>query len=239
MSIAHNHNMIDTHIQLSSAFRHEAVNLRGAKPLSRPEPETSTARRQPVQQRSQERLDRILSAAEHLIGQKGSDQVKMSEIAQRAGISIGSLYQYFPDKRAIIRTLAELYSRESRRCIETALAVVRDKAGLVAAFSALLDQYYEIILSKPVMRDISSGMQADKELHALELAESKACGALLAGAIRRAFPKAEAKRVGTLGFLVWQLGEETMRLALAHRRSEGALLVDAYKRMSLRAISEP
>jgi hypothetical protein len=39
--------------------------------------------------------------------------------------------------------------------------------------------------------------------------------------------------------LIWQLGEETMRLALAHKRSEGALLVEAYKRMSVAAISEP
>jgi len=45
--------------------------------------------------------------------------------------------------------------------------------------------------------------------------------------------------IGPLAFLVWQLGEETMRLALAHRRSEGQAIVEAYKRMSLRAIAEP
>ena len=207
--------------------------------MSRPQSETMAARRQPVQQRSQERMDRILSVAEQLIGQKGSDQVKMSEIAQLAEISIGSLYQYFPDKRAVIRTLAAQYAVASRRCIEDALAPVHDRSQLLAAFSGLVDQYYEIFLSKPVMRDIASGMRADKELQALELAESKACGALLAAAIRRVIPKADAKRAGALAFLVWQLGEETMRLALAHRRSEGVLLVDAYKRMSLRAIAEP
>jgi AcrR family transcriptional regulator len=207
--------------------------------LSRTQPEPSVARRQPVQQRSQERLDRILSVAEELIAAKGSDQMKMSELAQGAEISIGSLYQYFPDKRAVIRTLAERYAAESRRCIEEALAAVRDKAGLLASFSALVDQYHEIMFSTPVMRDISSGMRADKELQALELAESKACGALLAAAIRRAFPKSDAKRVAALAFLVWQLGEETMRLAIAHKRSEAALLVEAYKRMSLHAIGDP
>jgi AcrR family transcriptional regulator len=207
--------------------------------LSRTQIEPSVARRQPVQQRSQERQDRILTVAEELIATKGSDQVKMSEIAQGAEISIGSLYQYFPDKRAVIRTLAERHAAESRRCIEEALAAVRDKAGLLAAFSALVDQYHEIMLSTPVMRDISSGMRADKELQALELAENKACGALLAAAIRRAFPKSDAKRVAALAFLVWQLGEETMRLAIAHKRSEAALLVEAYKRMSLHAIGDP
>ncbi|KDR32602.1 hypothetical protein BG60_20205 [Caballeronia zhejiangensis] len=61
---------------------------------------------------------------------------------------------------------------------------------------------------------------------------------MLASAIRRVMPRADSKRVNALAFLIWQLGEETMRLAVAHKRGEGALLVDAYKRMSLRAIEE-
>jgi AcrR family transcriptional regulator len=197
------------------------------------------ARRQPTQQRSHDRLQRILSVAKHLIAQKGSDALKMSEIADQAEISIGSLYQYFPDKRAILRTLAEQYTAESRRCIEDALAEADDKAALAQAFSSLVDQYYAMFLSKPVRRDIIAGMRADKELMAIELAESQANGALLAAAIQRVHPKADAKRANALAFLIWQLGEETMRLALGHKRSEGALLVEAYNRMSLRALAEP
>jgi hypothetical protein len=113
------------------------------------------------------------------------------------------------------------------------------KAELLRAFEALVDQYYELFLTTPVMRDVSSGMKADKELMALELAESKACGALLAAAMQRVHPKADAKRLGASAFLIWQLGEETMRLALAHKRSEAAQLVDAYKRLSLRTLAEP
>lgn len=198
----------------------------------------SVARRQPAQQRSRERLDRILEVAQQLIAEKGSEHVKMSEIAELAEISIGSLYQYFPDKRAIVRTLAELYADESRRCVREALDAVQDKAQLLDAFASLVDQYYEIVTDKPVMRDISSALRSDKELMNIEIAESRACGALLAAAIRRVTPRADSKRVSALAFLIWQLGEETMRLAVAHKRNEGAMLVDAYKRMSLRAIDE-
>lgn len=198
----------------------------------------SVARRQPAQQRSRERLDRILEVAQQLIAEKGSEHVRMSEIAELAEISIGSLYQYFPDKRAIVRTLAELYADESRRCVREALDAVQDKAQLLDAFASLVDQYYEIVMDKPVMRDISSALRSDKELMNIEIAESRACGALLAAAIRRVTPRADSKRVSALAFLIWQLGEETMRLAVAHKRSEGAMLVDAYKRMSLRAIDE-
>jgi len=205
-------------------------------PIRRPGP---AARRQPVQQRSQERLERILGVAKQLIARNGSDALKMSEVAAQADISIGSLYQYFPDKRAILRTLAEQYTAESRRCIEEGLAEARDKASLAQAFSSLVDRYYAMFLGKPVRRDIIAGMRADKDLMAIELAESQANGAVLAAAIRRVHPRADAKRVDALAFLIWQLGEETMRLALSHKRSEGALLVEAYKRMSLRAIAEP
>jgi AcrR family transcriptional regulator len=204
-----------------------------------PSAEPSVARRQPTQARSHERRERILLVAEALIAEKGSDPLKMSEIAEQAGISIGSLYQYFPDKRSVIRTLAEQNAAESRHCIEEALAEVHDKASLAAAFSGLVDQYHELMCAKPVMRDIHSGMQADKALAALELAESEACGALLAAAILRAFPRADGKKVGTLAFLVWQMGEEAMRLALSRKRSEGRQLVEAYKRMSLQAITAP
>src|SRR5262249_4959565 len=134
---------------------HRAKSARAA-------PDALLPRRMPAQQRSRERLDRILVAARDLIARQGSDQLKMSEIADRAGISIGSLYQYFPEKAAIVRALAERYSAESRKCIEAAFSGVRDRAGLRVAYEGLLDQYYALFLAEPVMRDIWSGMQADK-----------------------------------------------------------------------------
>jgi AcrR family transcriptional regulator len=198
----------------------------------------SAARRAPAQQRSRERMDRILDMATALITAKGSEHLKMSELAESAGISIGSLYQYFPDKQAVIRTLAERYVELNRRCIEDALTGVGTRAQLLKAFSDLVDLYYRECLAQPAMRDIWAGMQADKQLVALELAESKAMGALLAEAMLRASPKADPKQAAATAFLVWQLGEATMRLALAHSRSEGQALVEIYKTMGLRAIAE-
>ncbi|HEX6704386.1 MAG TPA: TetR/AcrR family transcriptional regulator [Albitalea sp.] len=202
-------------------------------------PPASVARRAPAQQRSRERLERILSSASALIAEKGCDRVKMSEVAELAEVSIGSLYQYFPDKQAVVRTLAERYTAESRRCIDEALTGVHDLDGLLAAYADLVDQYHALFLAEPVMRDIWSGMQADKQLVALELAESKANGALLAAAMRRVHPKSDPKAIAASALLIWQLGEATMRLAIAHPRAEGARLVDAFKRMTLRAIAEP
>ena len=196
-------------------------------------------RRNPTQQRSRERQERILAVATDLIATKGSDQLKMSEIAERCGISIGSLYQYFPDKSSVIQTLAERYNADCRCCIEQALESVVDVAGLQAAFSDLLDQYYEIVLATPAMRDIWCGMQADKQLLALELQESRGAGDLLAEAMLRVYPHCDAQKVRESAFLIWHLGEATVRLAISCTPKEGRGLVDTFKRMSLREIMQP
>ncbi|MEW6645140.1 MAG: TetR/AcrR family transcriptional regulator [Pseudomonadota bacterium] len=202
-----------------------------------------TAADQPIrslaQQRSRERRDLILAVASELIAALGSDAMKMSEVAQRAGISIGSLYQYFPDKRAIVRALAERTHAESRTCIAAALHDVGDLAGLQDAFAGLVEQYYALFLATPVMRDIWSGTQADPELRALELKESRACAALLGAIMACLHPAVPRHRIDATALLVWQLGEAAMRLAISLDRSEGDDVVEAYKRMTRHTLAQP
>jgi len=68
------------------------------------------------QDRGQRRIADIVSAASVLFGTHGFDGTTMNAIAQRAGIAIGSLYQYFPDRDAIVDAVAASYVRawESR-----------------------------------------------------------------------------------------------------------------------------
>ena len=206
------------------------------KRMTAHEPAAAARGRSPIQARSRERVDRILATATEIVGERGSDHLKMSELAQRAGISIGSLYQYFPDKAAVIRALTERISAGSRRCIEEALMPVRTSAELGEAYGRLIDVYWALFVAEPAMRDIWAGVQADRELMALELAESRACGEILAAAMLRARPDADPQTVGVTAFLVWQLGEATMRLAIALPRDEADAVVAAYKRMSQEAI---
>jgi AcrR family transcriptional regulator len=206
--------------------------------LERAPPLPASTRRAPAQQRSRDRLERILSVASSLIAEGGSDLMKMSEVADQAEISIGSLYQYFPDKSAIIGRLAERYHAASRRCIEEALAEVRDLEGLRKAFAGLVDQYYRIFLAEPAMRDVWSGMQADK-LMAIEQGDRPEDGALLAEARAPVHPRAPREKIAATSLLVWQLGEATMRLAISVGRREGDALVEAFKRMTLHALSQP
>ncbi|WP_375546559.1 TetR family transcriptional regulator [Actinophytocola gossypii] len=64
-------------------------------------------RKQPVQQRSAKRVEQMLGACAELVDELGYDGVTTTLIAERAGVAVGSLYQFFPDKRAVVQALTK------------------------------------------------------------------------------------------------------------------------------------
>lgn len=61
-----------------------------------------SARKQPVQDRSRHLVGVVLEAAIRILRDEGAKAFTMARVAERAGVSIGSLYQYFPNKEAIL-----------------------------------------------------------------------------------------------------------------------------------------
>jgi AcrR family transcriptional regulator len=72
----------------------------------------ATARSNPSQARGKERVRRILSAALGLFAERGLEVVTTNDIAKAAGIPIGSLYRYYPNKEAVIAALANIYTSD-------------------------------------------------------------------------------------------------------------------------------
>ncbi|MDN3354588.1 TetR/AcrR family transcriptional regulator [Actinomadura sp. DC4] len=68
--------------------------------------DTSALRRRPAQRRSAERVQRMLDACAEILDEAGYDGLSTTKVAQRADVAIGSVYQFFPDKRAIAQELA-------------------------------------------------------------------------------------------------------------------------------------
>lgn len=66
-----------------------------------------TPRKKPVQGRSRATVEAVLSAAARILEDQGLSGFNTNAIAERAGVSVGSLYQYFPSKDAILVALME------------------------------------------------------------------------------------------------------------------------------------
>ncbi|WHO73103.1 TetR family transcriptional regulator [Rhizobium sp. BT03] len=78
----------------------------------RPSSEISS-RKQPKQARSNELVSAILQAAVQVLAQQGAHRFTTARVAEKAGVSIGSLYQYFPNKAAILFRLQSDEWRET------------------------------------------------------------------------------------------------------------------------------
>jgi len=78
-------------------------------------------RRIPRQIRAEETVSAILEAAAQVLEAGGLEGFTTNAVAERAGVSIGTLYQYFADKQALLRALAEREIRRALVAIGTAL----------------------------------------------------------------------------------------------------------------------
>ena len=84
----------------------------------------TSPRKQPLQRRSQETVDAILSATAQVLVKRGYEGANTNRIAEAAGVSVGSLYQYFPSKEALVTALIERHSESIWRLIVESTAKV-------------------------------------------------------------------------------------------------------------------
>jgi AcrR family transcriptional regulator len=68
---------------------------------------SESERRLPTQERAQRTVETIFSATAHIVEAEGAQALTTNKIAAKAGFSIGTLYQYFPSKEAIVQTMVE------------------------------------------------------------------------------------------------------------------------------------
>jgi AcrR family transcriptional regulator len=95
----------------------------------------TTMRKAPQQQRSQRRIDAILDAAEEVLLESGFGALTTNAVAARADVPIGSLYQFFPNKEAVVASLADRYLR----CMRVALELVRAPGGADLSIGEWID----------------------------------------------------------------------------------------------------
>jgi AcrR family transcriptional regulator len=192
----------------------------------------SNRRRKPTQRRARQTVEAILDAVIRILKRRGFEAVTTNRIAEVAGVSIGSLYQYFPDKRAIFAALHRRHIEQIDRRIQTTL-VEHAASSLDDLIRALVD----------AMIDAHT---ADPELHQLLMSEvpHRADGTedfalRLHGGFRlaiasRARERKKGRDLDTVVFIVANM-VEALGHAAAQRRPSGLRLADA-KREAARAV---
>lgn len=198
---------------------------RSKRPTARPSAQAAVPalRRAPVQQRSAERLARILDACAELLDETGYEQLSTRAVAARAGVPIGSVYRFFGNKRALATALAhrnlDRYAARIAARLATlpgdspvgpgpgptasagadikASASASASASPIAVVDAVLDEYIAMKRTVPGFARVDFGIPAPGEAgeeHPNHLVADRICG-LLAGPLGRSADEALRRKV--------------------------------------------
>jgi AcrR family transcriptional regulator len=189
------------------------------------------ARLVPTQQRSRERFERILTCAIEVMAEKGSEDFRMSDIVERTGIAFGSLYQYFPDKSAIIGTLAERYNAIGRDCVRKELTGLRDLSDLHDTLWRMTTAYYQFFVDEPAVRDVWQATQVDRALQELDKEDGVFLTRLLFDAVRPAAPSISERSLAGFCQMVMVLIAAAVRHAITLPPKEGRRVLNAFREL--------
>ena len=99
---------------------------------------TMLPRRRPRQARAQATVDAIIQATARVLVEDGYDRASTNRIAQAAGVSIGSLYQYFPSKEALVAALVETHVDRMMEAVTRILDTDTEPSDLHASADTLV-----------------------------------------------------------------------------------------------------
>ena len=184
--------------------------------------------RQPKQARSLKRVNRILAVAEEMFIEKGYAATTTKAIASQAEVPIGSLYQFFPDKAAILQALAERYTDLLDRRLQTLEPLETTQLSLADYVDRLTDLVEEFFDKYPgyraIFMEVQGTMPELDEAGDVQLIQTLATllpqsDASLSQDDREAISFVLVKAIGNLQWLsLGQTPELRQRLSLEARR---------------------
>lgn len=183
-------------------------------------------RRQPVQARSRERVEKILDAAVHLLIEGGYDAVKTNAIARRAGVSIGSVYQFFPNRFAIFNALADRYREKIAHSLETHLKVSPTRSWEVA-LEETMDAMAAMWRSDWAFHSVWLAIQNTAELRdSREQYRNVLLRDTLAGFVRALLPRASDAEVASIGRVILETSNLMLDLSMRGGQEQDSRIID-------------
>jgi AcrR family transcriptional regulator len=198
---------------------------------------TPSPRRHATQARSRATVEKILSVAAALIAERGADTVTMTEIAQKSGVVIGSLYQYFSDKSEIMRALLIRHNQEVDLLVEGALGGVKTLDDLIDAMQATYATYFDMHQKDPLFRSIWSAVQTDAGLQALDVEDTLGKAATLHKIAAPLYRDVDSDALMTTCALLLHFALSSARFALAIPEPLRSRSLGVYQQMSRNAFA--
>lgn len=174
----------------------------------RQEDTTIEPRRRPRQDRSREMVERILEAGRSLLQEVGFKGLTTIAIGERARLSVGSLYQYFPNKEAVILELARRWFSAFRTAVDAQRdgPPARSWVEFEQSFRGFGDILAGLYRDHAGLLPVLEAMQANAELRRIVQEHDAAIVAAQADWFRRLNPALDRETAERLGLVILETG---------------------------------
>ncbi len=189
-------------------------------------------RRVPTQERSKARYERILDAADAVFARVGYEAATTEEIAERAETSIGSVYQFFPHKRALFGALRERYLDRARELFDELLtpeAILRPWPLLL---DDVVDAFWRFHCAAPGFRAVWIHQSITAEMLAAGDAMNRLLAARAADVMGTLAPQLSAERRGFVATSLVEMISALLFVAVRRDEPEAEALVAETKVMA-------
>lgn len=216
-----------------------AANRADSAPASVQVGAAARAAREPQQHRSRERVIRILEASRELIRETGIMATSMSAIAKRAGIAIGSLYQYFPSKGALVRRLFKDRLDEFYvLTLEAARAVDSPRQARLEIRRVVLE-IYQANREDPVMQDVWAGVQADREIRHIHQDDNAFYRQIFVEIAERGRSTLRGSALRNRATVIVEMLDSVIRLAITLDAKHGLAIIEEALGVAIRELGLP
>jgi AcrR family transcriptional regulator len=161
---------------------------------SRRQPPTAETSPRQYGQRGQQRRELILDTAADLLGSGGAEAINTNAIADRAQIAVGSIYQYFPNKEAILAALVDRYMQQL--AANTLSALQQDVSGL--DWPTMVDQIIDPMIAferrHPAFRYLQASAEGSGAMADRAKQMDREILATIQDLLRRTYPQLEPPR---------------------------------------------
>lgn len=212
-------------------------------PVHRAVSEAAAApRRSPVQTRSQQTVQRVLDAASSLLQQISLEEITTTRIAAEAGLSIGALYRFFPDKQSIIDAIAVHHVEQFKAELEAGVmkTIEREFANLATfdpamVLDSVVDAYIVYLDEHPDFRTISFGRHISRATREREASPDVGLPAILKNFMLQRLGIENSPQLDLRLRVVSEAGERLIAYAYEQsRREERDRVLGEMKRMLAR-----
>lgn len=172
----------------------------------------------------------MLDACAALLDETGYEALSTTRIAERAGVAIGSVYQFFPDKRAITqeltrRNVEQFVSRVGHRFIE------EDYLNWWEAVDAIIDEYVDMHRTVPGFRSLHFGDVVDLNLLDSDSENNTVIAGRLRGLLLKEFGLADSHELDVAMLVAVEAGDAVLKLAFRRRPDGEPEMIEAAKQL--------